>query len=91
MFEVVLHIPVVKSRNPRTRECSGVDPKVWNVRVEPEVLGATTQESEPTAIKRSEGKHDDEKPVPTEQKYKAQAAMSKKEGSSPNFVTLSKF
>ena len=83
MFEVILHVPVVKPDQPRTGEGSCAHVEVGHVRVQSIMLWQSTGESKPVAVERTEGEHHDAKPVATEHERQCNQRVPDQQGPRP--------
>ena len=76
MFEVVLHVPVIKRRYPRASKGACIHTEVRNVGIQSVVLWQAAEKSKPTAIKRAKSEYDHQEPMTCEYEDRSKRSMT---------------
>jgi len=90
MFNVVLHVPVKKGRQPATRVSSAAEAKIGGVGRQSDMLWHSAQHLQPGAILTSESDDDNQEPMTGDDKKCRQGEVSQEDNASPVAVVTAK-
>ena len=68
MLQMIPHIPIIISGQPRAGKSTGVIPKIRYVRIQSIMLRSPAKKTKPTTIKSTKGKYDNQKRMPRQNK-----------------------